>query len=217
MRFGPVPPLVEAEGAVLAHSVAVPGGRLRKGKTITADDVAAMTGAGLDEVTVARLEPGDVGEDAAATRLAAALLGGDRPETTGLSATAATTGRVNLTSQVKGIVDLSPPEAIHAINAIDPMITIATVPPQWQRMGGPGGMVATIKVIAYAVPEKALARACQAARGGAMRMRVAVHRSATLIQTTVGKEDGEKKGPQGDRKTAGGAGGAAGSETAGRP
>ena len=124
MKFGPVP-IAEARGAVLAHSVALPGGRLRKGKIVTAEDVAALQAAGLTEVTVARLEPGDVGEDAAATRLAAALLG-DEPALTGLDATQATTGRVNLTSRVKGIVELSP-DAINAINAVDPMITIATV------------------------------------------------------------------------------------------
>lgn len=186
MRFGPVS-ISEAKGAVLAHSVALPGGRLRKGKQLTAEDVAAMQAVGLAEVTVARLEPGDVGEDAAAARLAAALLGGE-PATTGLEATPATTGRVNLIARVKGIVELSP-EAINAINAVDPMITIATVP-QWQRMG-PGGMVATIKIIAYAVPEEALLRACDAARG-AMRMRQAEYDRATLIQTTVGQEDGEK-------------------------
>ena len=146
-----------------------------------------MQAAGLREVTVARLEPGDVGEDAAATRLAEALLG-DNPEATGLSPTRAATGRVNLIAQHAGIVDLSA-EAIHAINAVDPMITIATVP-AWQRMG-PGGMAATIKIIAYAVPEEALQRACEAARG-AMHLRRATHGTATLIQTTVGQEDGEK-------------------------
>ncbi|WP_421704576.1 molybdopterin-binding protein [Aliiroseovarius sp.] len=186
MRFGPVP-LSGAEGAVLAHSVAVPGGRLRKGKLVDAGDVAAMQAAGLTEVTVARLEPGDVGEDDAATRLAAALLGADAVSA-GLAPTRAATGRVNLIAQLPGIVELHP-EAINAINAVDPMITIATVP-EWQRLGQ-GGMAATIKIIAYAVPEAALERACDAARG-AMRMRAATHGAATLIQTTVGAEVGEK-------------------------
>ena len=62
MRFGPVPP-GEAEGAVLAHAVALPGGKLKKGHVLRPEDVAALAAAGLAEVIVARLEPGDVGED----------------------------------------------------------------------------------------------------------------------------------------------------------
>ena len=110
------------------------------------------------------------------------------PQATGLSPTRAATGRVNLIAQHPGIVDLSP-DAIHAINTVDPMITIATVP-EWQRLGA-GGMAATIKIIAYAVPDEALQRACEAARG-AMRLRRATYGAATLIQTTVGQDDGEK-------------------------
>ena len=73
MIFGPVA-VAQAEGAVLAHSVKLAGGRLRKGKLLGAGDVAALAAEGLDEVIVARFEPGDVGEDAAARRIAAALV-----------------------------------------------------------------------------------------------------------------------------------------------
>ena len=38
MKFGPVD-LAEAEGAILAHSVALPSGRLRKGHVLEAGDV----------------------------------------------------------------------------------------------------------------------------------------------------------------------------------
>ena len=50
--------------------------------------------------------------------------------------------------------------AIDAANAVDPMITVATVP-RWQRMA-PGGMVATVKIIAYGVAGEALERAAEA-------------------------------------------------------
>ncbi|MCL4675568.1 MAG: molybdopterin biosynthesis protein, partial [Pararhodobacter sp.] len=65
MKFGAVP-LAAARGAVLAHSVPVAGGRLRKGRVLEAGDLAALAAAGLDRVTVARLEPEDLDEDAAA-------------------------------------------------------------------------------------------------------------------------------------------------------
>ena len=65
MNFGAVR-LDEAEGAVLAHSVALDKGRLKKGRVLTAEDVAKLHDSGLSEVVVARLGPGDIGEDEAA-------------------------------------------------------------------------------------------------------------------------------------------------------
>ena len=41
MRFGPVPP-AEAAGAVLAHSLASGGLKLRKGRALSAADAAAI-------------------------------------------------------------------------------------------------------------------------------------------------------------------------------
>lgn len=186
MKFGPVP-IAEAEGAILAHSELVGGRKLRKGRKLEAADITAMAGAGLTEVTVARLEPGDVHEDAAATRLAQAILG-KNPAALGLRASRAATGRVNLYSDLRGVAEIDPAR-VDALNAVDPMITLATVP-RWQFMG-PGGMVATVKIISYAVPEAALARA-EAVAGGAMRMRPVVHGSARLIQTAVDTDDAAK-------------------------
>ena len=73
MRFGPVP-LTKAKGAILAHSVALPEGRLRKGCTLAAADLVRLAQAGVSEVMVARLDPGDVAEDRAAALLARALV-----------------------------------------------------------------------------------------------------------------------------------------------
>jgi molybdenum cofactor cytidylyltransferase len=67
MRFGPVP-LSEADGVILAHSVVLPGGRLRKGCILGPADIARLRDAGLSEVMAARPEPDDVLEDAAAAR-----------------------------------------------------------------------------------------------------------------------------------------------------
>ncbi len=72
MKFGRVT-LAQAQGAILAHAIALPGGKLSKGRVLDADDLAQLAQAGLAEVIVARPGPGDVLEDAAARRLAAAL------------------------------------------------------------------------------------------------------------------------------------------------
>ena len=56
MKFGPLP-LTEAQGAILAHSVALGRGRLKKGVTLGPDEIAQLRAAGLTEVVAARLEP----------------------------------------------------------------------------------------------------------------------------------------------------------------
>lgn len=185
MKFGPVP-VSDALGAILAHSVPLAKGRLRKGKMLEDTDIAKLVAAGLESVVVARLDPTDVHEDSAAARLAAAIV--PDPESAGLSLGNAATGRVNIHAAFKGVAEISP-EKINAINAIHPMITVATVP-EWQRMDV-RGMVATVKIISYGVPEDALAKACADAEG-AIELRAPVMANACLIQTIVGNDDGEK-------------------------
>ena len=184
MKFGPVP-LSAAQGAVLAHSVAVDGGRLRKGRVISQADVAAMQAAGLKEVIVATLDADDVAEDSAAKALAAAILG----QADGLTATRPFTGRVNLIADGPGVAVLDV-AALEAINAVHPMITIATVPP-WQQMAK-GGMVATIKMISYAVPQKALNAAVASAGAGAIRLAQPQIKTASLIITEIPGGVGDK-------------------------
>ncbi len=176
MFFGEVV-LEAAEGAVLAHSEAVPGGRIRKGVVLGPGEIAALRAAGLGSVTVARMEEGDVGEDAAAARLAAALV--PDPARQGLRLGDAFTGRVNLNATGPGIVDLDA-AAIHRMNLIHPAITLATLAP-FHRVGA-GTLTGTVKIIAYGVPEVALEAACAAARA-AIRVRPVVLRDAGLVLT----------------------------------
>ncbi|MFU8836152.1 molybdopterin-binding protein [Roseovarius autotrophicus] len=183
MRFGPVP-LDEAEGAILAHSERVASGRLRKGAVLGAGDIAALRAAGYETVTVARLEAGDVHEDAAALHLARALAEG----AAGVTLSAPFTGRVNLIAARAGVVTLDT-DAINAANAVDPMITLATVAPFHQARAR--GMVATVKIIAYGVAEAALARAAAAARG-ALRLVPPRYATASLILTETAGGPGAK-------------------------
>lgn len=185
MEFGEVP-LSQAEGAILAHSEALPKGRLRKGIVLGVTELALLAAAGIRSVTVARLDAGDVHEDAAALALARALV--PDPQAAGLALRAMGTGRVNILAAGPGIVRLNT-RAIHKLNAAQPMITLATVP-QWQRMEA-GGMAATIKIIAYGVPEDGLARAC-ALGAGAIALLPPVRARVVLIQTAVADEDGAK-------------------------
>ncbi len=187
MKFGPVP-VGDAEGAILAHAVALGQGqgKLRKGTPITAEHVSALSAAGIGSVVVARLEAGDIPEDTAAARLATALVG----QAVGLSVGVASTGRVNLRAQGPGLIGFDA-DAIHAVNRVNPGITVATVP-QFHRLE-PRSLVATIKIIPYAVPAHDLDTACRLA-DGAMLFHAPVVRSACLIETRIDDETPPDKG-----------------------
>lgn len=184
MKFGPVP-LAQAQGTILAHSIALPTGRLRKGKILDAQDIAALFALGQHSVTVAQLAPGDLDEDAAATALATALL-----PASSLTLSTATAGRVNLIAKYPGVMTFDA-TSILGINQTDPGITLATVP-QWHRVAK-GDLVATIKIIPYAVPAGALARATKFGPN-AVRLHTPIHKTATLIETNLPQVTHSAKG-----------------------
>ncbi|MEL6807703.1 MAG: molybdopterin-binding protein [Pseudomonadota bacterium] len=179
MIFGPVP-VGEAIGAILAHSMPAGRGRIAKGTVLDARHVAALAEAGHAEVTVARLEPGDVDENRAAQQLAQAIVTDQIGQDVRISAAGA--GRVNLYSTGRGIAEVYA-DKINAINAVHPMITVATVP-HLHRVEE-GTMMATIKIISYAVPADALEAACAVA-DHALYVMLREHVLATLIETQVG-------------------------------
>jgi molybdenum cofactor cytidylyltransferase len=191
VKFGPVE-VSKAQGAVLAHSVRVDGARLRKGLILTDAHVLALHNSGHAQVTVARLDADDIDENTAAGQLAAALV--PDPKAAGLRLEAPFTGRVNILAAGPGVVRLDV-AALERFNQVHPMITIATVPDYQQMV--PGGMVATIKIISYAVPGVEVARAAAAAEtvavetsgvetsGVALRLVVPVFQTAGLIITDI--------------------------------
>ncbi|CUH30126.1 Molybdopterin biosynthesis enzyme [Jannaschia seosinensis] len=174
MRFGTIS-LDDAEGATLAHSVTTAEGRLRKGTRLGREEVARLRAAGLAEVVAARLGPGDVPEDEAARIVADALTG------PGLEVRAPFTGRANIHATGPGIVGISR-DRIDAANALTPDITVATLP-EWQRVAT-GTMVATVKIIPYAVPSEAFAGRLGGV-AGALRLHAPVLSHADLIVTTL--------------------------------
>ena len=177
MKFGPVP-VARAVGAILVHSQTLGGKRYRKGRVLTADDAAALAAAGVGEVTVARLQAGDVGENDAAQRL------GERAAGENIRLGIANTGRVNLFAAADGLVDFAP-ERIDAVNAIDEGITVATLRP-FERVAA-NQIAATIKIIPFAVAERDLAAAEErAGAGGALiDVRPFQPHLVALLQTTL--------------------------------
>jgi molybdenum cofactor cytidylyltransferase len=176
MKFGPVP-LREAEGGISVHSIRKAGLVLKKGTLIGKAEIAALEAAGIPELTVARLDPGDVPEDTAAGEIAAAIAG------EGVHVERAFTGRSNLFAESAGVLVVDR-AAVDALNRADDSITLATLPAFAPVVVGK--MIATVKIIPFAVSQAARDAALAAAAKAQPLVRVAPYRVRRLgIVSTV--------------------------------
>ena len=178
MIFGEMP-LDQAEGALLAHSIKLGSVSFKKGRVLSARDIEALRGQNLKQVTAARLEPGDVPEDQAATAIAEAIQG------SGLDLSAAFTGRCNLIVKQRGLLVVDR-ERLDAINLVDEAMTVATLVPF--ELVEARQMAATIKIIPFAVGDGVLQRVLDlAASTGNPVIRVAPlrPRQVGLVQTSL--------------------------------
>ncbi len=149
MKFGSVP-VAEAQGHVLAHGVTAGAVMFKKGRVLTAEDIAALKGAAVATVMTAMLEADDVPEDVAARRIGEAVRGpGSELSTT-------VTGRTNLYASERGLVVIDGVR-VNALNAIHESVTIATLAPF--EVVERRQMLATIKVIPFAAPAWAVSKA----------------------------------------------------------
>ena len=149
MKFGPVPP-DQALGGTAVHAIRKSGLVLKKGTVVGEKEVAALKAAGISEIVVARLDPGDVGEDAAASEIAGAVAG------PGVRVDRAFTGRCNLFAHSAGVLVVNK-DAIDELNRVDEAITFATLPANKPVVDGE--MIATVKIIPFAVEGSALGKA----------------------------------------------------------
>jgi molybdenum cofactor cytidylyltransferase len=163
VKFGAVSP-DEAEGGVVVHSIRTGGLVLKKGTIVGKSEIAALKAAGIAAVTVARIEPGDVSEDVAAGEIAQAVAGD------GVRVDRAFTGRCNLFAETGGVLVVDE-VAIDRLNEVDADITLATLDAFAPVV--PGKMIATVKIIPFAVFGAARDAAVKVARDAKPLVRVA--------------------------------------------
>jgi molybdenum cofactor cytidylyltransferase len=175
VKFGSIP-LARAEGTILAHSIGLADGPFKKGRLLSRADIEALAASGHTSVMAAELEPGDVGEDAAAERVACAIAG------SGLSVAAPFTGRANIYADTSGIAVLDD-VGLGRLNQLDEALTIATVRP-FERVDR-GQMIATVKVITFAVPQAVVDQAAALAAPALLRIAPFAPRAAGLILTRL--------------------------------
>ena len=137
-------PVDEAEGAILAHGQFAGARKLQKGHKVSAADITALKMAGVISVAGFRLEPGDVGEDEAAGQVATISAGAL------IRQSAAFTGRCNLFAEADGVL-VYDRERLDQLNLLHESVTIAALPAYDPVRAGQ--MLATVKIIPFAVPQ----------------------------------------------------------------
>jgi molybdenum cofactor cytidylyltransferase len=141
MKFGGVAPK-DALGATSVHTIRQGALVLKKGTLIGPAEIAALEAAGIKDIVVAQLEPGDVSEDVAAAEIAKRVAG------EGVHVDRAFTGRSNLFAQTAGVLVVDK-DAVDRLNRVDEAITFATLPAYKAVVAGE--MIATVKIIPFAV------------------------------------------------------------------
>lgn len=178
MKFGRLN-VEDAVGAIAAHSVRAGDAVMKKGRAISGEDAARLRQAGIDSVVAVRLEPGDVGEDEAARRLAEAIAGD------GVLVEHPFTGRSNLHAAGAGVLMVDK-AGIDRVNAVHEAITVATLPALKPVVAGE--MVGTVKIIPYAIQATLLDEALAVAgEEGSRGLRIAPYarKKVAVISTLL--------------------------------
>ena len=129
-------------GAVLARDLTVSGERWRKGRRLTADDLAALAAADPgDPITILVPEPGELHEDEAALRLATAVAG------PGLTMRGPAESRVDLLAEADGVLNVRVAD-LERLNRIDPLEVFTAFDGQ---VVSRGDLVASVKVAPHLV------------------------------------------------------------------
>lgn len=137
----------------------LPGRRLKKGHIITDLDIRELQAAGVQNLTIAKLEPGDVDENSAASDIANGLCGAK------FSVAAAFTGRVNVYAENTGLFTADK-SLIDRVNRVSPAITVATLGNE--TFVETGRMVATVKIIPFAVAQTLVTKVVELLAGQAV-------------------------------------------------
>ena len=129
-------------GAVLTRDLTIGRARWSKGRRLSAEDLQALAAAEPgDSVTVLHAEAGELHEDDAATRLAAAVGGG------GLTTHGPAQSRVDLRAEVAGVANVRVAD-LERLNRIEPLEVFTVFDGQ---VVDRGDLVASVKVAAHIV------------------------------------------------------------------
>ncbi len=170
-------------GAVLTRDLVVTGERWIKGRRLTTADlrrVATTLPEAGRPTTVLIPESGDIHEDDAARRIAAAVTG------PGLVIGDPAQSRIDLRAIHAGLVRIDV-GAVNRLNAIDPIEVFTVLD---GRVVGQGALVASVKIAPHLVPDDVLVRMERSARRSGRRGLIAVvpfrtRRVAAIVKESI--------------------------------
>ena len=129
-------------GAILARDLTISGQRWSKGRRLSSDDLGVLAAAETgDPVTILVPEPGELHEDDAAMRLAAAVAG------PGLTIRPPVQSRVDLRADAAGVLNVRIAE-LERLNRIDPLEVFTAFDGQVVEKGD---LVASVKIAPHLV------------------------------------------------------------------
>lgn len=177
MKFGLVP-TVQAVGCILAHSLRGGVHRFAKGTRLDTQAVQQLVALNVTEVVVASLGSDDLDENTAAAQLALGLASDC------IEVTPAFAGRVNLIAKVAGVICVNAKQ-VNALNNVNEAITLATLS-NFARVAA-GTLLATFKIIPYAVEKNDVNFAFECLSNDVIRLHPFKSGTANLILTrTIG-------------------------------
>jgi molybdenum cofactor cytidylyltransferase len=145
-----VAPVEVPDTAVVCHDVRNPEDRneilVRKGTSIWSDEISSLLARGVGELHLAVPDPGDLGEDEAAARLARAVIG------PGAELAAAHSGQVSLISTGRGMLRVHAGRLERA-NAVDGVLVLTA---ESDRPVDAGTTIGIVKCAPLLLPEAAL-------------------------------------------------------------
>ncbi|MBI4987345.1 MAG: NTP transferase domain-containing protein [Rhodocyclales bacterium] len=177
----------EAEGVTLAHTLNLGEKTLKKGRVLTSADISLLEQAGIAVVTGARMQAGDLDENAGAGEIAALLVG---PNT---ETRRPYTGRCNVHASKRGVLRVDAAR-IDAINQLDEAIAIGTLPDH--ALARHGQVLATVKIIPFAVTRELVER-CRAIAAGRPLLKLAElqpRRAALILGELPGMKENVFRG-----------------------
>ena len=177
MWFGKLP-IEQCAGCVLAHSVGTGKQRITKGTLLDDDLIRQLIDNDVSHLVVARCDDNDVTENDAASQIAVAAIQG----AVGVRADKAHTGRMNIYASCDGLLSYRT-DAVVAANSVSEDITLSVLSPnQWVLTGR---MIASAKIIPYAVSADDLNSAVKLLGDADLRVIQAGCGKAVLIQTLL--------------------------------
>ncbi|NOZ43461.1 MAG: molybdopterin-binding protein, partial [Alphaproteobacteria bacterium] len=163
-------------GAMLAHSVRLPSGLLKKGHILTESDIRALGKNNITHVIAAIPDASDMTEDEAAREISDHIAGDH------ITCAEAFTGRVNLYAAADGLVKINA-AAVNQLNHQDEAITLATISPH--AIVRTGQMVATVKIIPLAAERQAVINLVADTAGRLLNLHPFQPQTAIMIQTVL--------------------------------